>query len=365
MGSNRMINELQGGKQGERVIYFDLLRITAMIAVIVLHTAASGWYGKDVHSFVWRTFNVYDSLVRWGVPVFTMISGALFLSPAKQISIKTLYSQYILRLVLAFIAWSCFYAVFSLEAGDGIKDFLTMFIEGYYHMWFLFMLVGLYIIIPPLRRITASAEATKYFLVISLVFSFIIPAIMLAMKCVDSLYGSSLYDLTEQVYADVNFHFAIGYSFYFVLGYFLSAATLTRRQEWICYILGIVGFCLTTFLTKGISYYFYRPNGTFYENMTINVMMESVAVFVLFKCRISSLVKRERTVMLTRKLSKLSFGVYLIHPFFLELLGLFGIDTMSFNPVLSVPLIAAVVFFLSLVVSAVLNKLPVIGKYLV
>ena len=67
-------------KTNGRILYFDFLRIFATLAVMVLHVAAQNWYGTSVPSFEWQTFNFFDSIVRWGVPIFVMISGALFLN---------------------------------------------------------------------------------------------------------------------------------------------------------------------------------------------------------------------------------------------------------------------------------------------
>ncbi len=46
----------------ERVVYFDYLRVFAMLAVIVLHISTQGWETADVNSFQWNVLNVYDSL---------------------------------------------------------------------------------------------------------------------------------------------------------------------------------------------------------------------------------------------------------------------------------------------------------------
>lgn len=77
--------------KGNRVIYFDYLRIISVFAVIVLHISGQNWNGTDVSSFEWNVFNAFDSLTRWCVPVFVMISGALFLDkeqPLKSFSKK-------------------------------------------------------------------------------------------------------------------------------------------------------------------------------------------------------------------------------------------------------------------------------------
>ena len=83
-----------------RIDYFDYLRVVALTAVLVRHTASQNWYDIDVNGAVWRCFNVYCSLTQYCVPIFVMISGALFLG--KEIPVRQIYSKYVLRMAAAF-----------------------------------------------------------------------------------------------------------------------------------------------------------------------------------------------------------------------------------------------------------------------
>ena len=75
-----------------KIIAFDGLRILAAFAVVVLHTVAPLFL--DLYqSYDWNVANVYESLVRWSVPVFFMISGALFLNKRKGLNIGQLYNK--------------------------------------------------------------------------------------------------------------------------------------------------------------------------------------------------------------------------------------------------------------------------------
>ena len=75
------------------------------------HVAAYSFKEVDVNTFEWNAINVYSGLARFAVPIFVMISGALFLDPKKDIPIRKIYSKYILRIVIAFVFWSVVYAV--------------------------------------------------------------------------------------------------------------------------------------------------------------------------------------------------------------------------------------------------------------
>ena len=167
----------------ERIVYFDYLRVFATVAVVILHAAAQNWYFADPSGLDWNILNFYDSIVRWGVPAFIMISGALFLS--RDISIKALYSKNILRMFVSFFVWAAFYAfsnsliefafggVFSFSTKDVILNTLT----GNYHMWFIPMIIGLYMSVPILKEILKSKSTTKYFIVLSFIFAFVVPQI--------------------------------------------------------------------------------------------------------------------------------------------------------------------------------------------
>lgn len=64
----------------QRVACYDVLRVAATFAVVALHLSAQHWADTDIYSTAWQAFNLYDSLVRWTVPVFVMISGVFFLA---------------------------------------------------------------------------------------------------------------------------------------------------------------------------------------------------------------------------------------------------------------------------------------------
>lgn len=92
-----------------RVIYFDYLRVFSIFCVMIVHISVQYLY-MDVNTFEWQTFNAYDSIVRWTVPVLVMISGALFLD--RDIKIKTIYFKYVLRMAVAFTVWSSIYSIY-------------------------------------------------------------------------------------------------------------------------------------------------------------------------------------------------------------------------------------------------------------
>jgi surface polysaccharide O-acyltransferase-like enzyme len=148
------------------MIWVDKARIFAVIAVIVLHVSAIVVVGiKDFNDPQWWFGNIYDSMVRWCVPVFVMISGALLLSETKNESIFIFYKKRILRLLTPILFWSLFFTIWTYIQGFIQKNppsilFLVQNLllgKPYYHVWFLYMITGLYLVTPFLRVFVRQA----------------------------------------------------------------------------------------------------------------------------------------------------------------------------------------------------------------
>lgn len=344
----------------KRTEYFDYLRIIATAAVMILHISALNYLAVDISTSEWNVFNIYDSFVRWSVPVFVMISGALFLEGHQ--SAAHIYRKNILRIVTAFLFWSAIYTAYGCTREWGLHTVLIEFIKGNYHMWFLYMIIGLYMIVPILRKIVESEKLTSYYLILALIFSVLCPFIINILSFTVPEGASLMRDVLNKM----NFRIAVGYSGYFVLGYYLNKSRICRKAEAIIYSLGILGFLGTAALTVFASNYSGSANTIFYDYFSLTVLFESIAVFVFGKKHLSGLNLSFKAKMLLVNISKYSFGAYLVHAMVITVLDQhFGLDTLTFNPVISVPVIGLIVFVISFAISAVINRIPVLKKYIV
>ncbi len=217
-----------------RILYFDYLRVFAIVAVMTVHIAAMNWHAADVNGIDWQVFNFYDSISRWGVPIFVMISGALFLN-RDDIPVKTIYSKYILRLVIAYFVWSFIYYLFQGESivqqlvglvQPGKMARLLVILSGHYHLWFIPMLIGIYICLPVTKQIVKNNKIALYFLVISFIFWFLFPQIVLLIK---DFGGERLITITNSINNNLingtRMEFVKNYTFYFILGYEVNSKT--------------------------------------------------------------------------------------------------------------------------------------------
>lgn len=343
----------------KRTLYFDYLRVFATVSVIIVHIAAQNFYSTDVNGFGWQIFNFYDSLVRWGVPIFLMISGALFLN--KDIPLKLIYKKYIFRMVISYVVWS---AIYALLTGDTITDKIFAFLSGHYHMWFILMIIGIYMCLPIIKAIVENENILKYYLKISFIFSFLLPwAITLTNDFGNELL-IKIAQVINQILKNMNMHIVLGYIHYFILGYYLNKITLNKKQISTIYTLGILGFVTTIVFNSAIAVKTQTHSTIYYENFTINVFLESIAVFIWFKYK-----NYENNLYLNKlmqKLSKYSFGAYLVHVLVIKLLNFtLDLNTLSFNPLLSVILLSFIVTIISFAISSLLNNIPIIKKYIV
>ena len=350
----------------KRVIYFDILRVVAIFFVVAVHLSAQHWLDVDVSSRAWFAFNLYCTTGKWSVPIFVMISGALFLG--RDTPICTILKKNVLRMVYVFVFWSGCYALISLIFRHSPPfDVFSQFITGHYHLWFLYMIVGLYLLIPLLRPIVQSETLTRYFLLLSLVFTFLLP--QLALFC--TFVSPRISTLISTVIMFTYCYFPLGFTVYFVGGYYLSRRDFSRREEAVLYSVGILAFLFSIFAPVVHAKAQGAPSAVFYNYDSLNVLLTSVPIFVFAKQHLNLSSSREggdrqsKALAFIRKLSKYSFGVYLVHPMVIELLQHFGIDTFSCNAFFSVPLLAIFVFAASTAISALLNCVPIINKHFV
>ena len=160
----------------------------------------------------------------------------------------------------------------------------------------------------------------------------------------------------------MNLHIVVGYPFYFILGYYLNSISLNKKQRYCIYILGIIGSALTVILNSIVALKTQTYYANYYGYFTINVMLESIAIYTLFKYLHF---KNEHINNFIVVLSKYSFGAYLVHVLIIKILNWLGLNTLSFNPIFSVPIIGIIVFTLSFMASAICNKIPKLNKYIV
>lgn len=350
---------------GKRLVHYDLVRIIAMFAVIVVHTSGSFYRAvAPITSFDWQVSNAYSTSGKFSICIFMMVSGMLFLNPKKSITIKALFQKNILRIASGFIFWSALYALFGLWIKSMMNGFSYSYMHGFfidlvngnYHLWFCYMIIGVYIIVPFLRLITGDEHLMKYFLILSIIFVSTIPVLQL------------LPDIVSQpitiVVTQLRLNFVLGWVGIFILGYYLSYCNISKKAEIASYILGILSLILTIVLNGLLSIKYNQSYEGLYELTNINILLTAVAVFIFFRLHVSKVEFSERFQKLTLILSECTFGVYFIHVFIIIIFQQYALDKMLYNAVIAVPVLSAGVFVVSNIIIYFFRKIPIARDYL-
>ena len=338
-----------------RIIWLDNARIIATYAVIVLHVSAGIVVTKRVGTENWWTGNFFDSLVRWCVPVFIMISGALLLDPTKQENFLTFYKKRLSRLLIPSIFWSLFYVIWPFLKGVlswsnlSFISLVKQLVSGipYYHMWFIYMIWGLYLFTPFFRKIVTYS--TKQELVYFIWISFIIALI----NCIFIYFSFDKFKLFTPF---IDWFFL--YIPYFFVGYFIRKDNkkYSKIILWCIFLISVIltlGGCYVLAINQNLNRGLY-----FYDYLSITVIPMSISLMYVLKSFDYAIFN----VTLASQLSKFTLGIYFIHPVILEIISHIGCDVNMFHPILSIPLTACITFIISAGMVLLIYKIPYIRR---
>lgn len=338
----------------KRILAFDVMRVVAAFAVVWQHIGGQGW-PDSFPSSEWEARNVIVSFAQWSVPVFFMISGALFLSPDKPLDIKRLYRKNILRIVYAFLFWSAIYVIYTEGLGN-LKIAFVSVLKGPAPFWFLKSMIGIYIFVPVLKAIAENRQIFRYFVMVAVILTFVVSQLLDHI----GIFNAQRMILWNE-YLDTFGIKSLGVVTYFILGYYLYAYSFGKRVRYAIYVLGVLSFFLSAVGTHYFSDWMGRPFNLFYDDMHPFTLIEAVAIFLFIKnhadgCPLS--IRRNLIVV-----SNYSLGIYLVHPLIVTVLN----DQLAFNsstldPHYFPPIFATIVFILSFVVVRLVSFVPGLRK---
>lgn len=345
--------------KARRVAYLDCLRAVSAFFVVMIHVCAQRWTQVSPAELRWQALNFYDSIARFAVPVFFMITGAVFLDAENGPSLKRIYTRHLPRLAVIYIFWNIPYVLLQ---GGTPREMVTHFLYGHYQMWFIPAIMGGYIAVPIFRAIVRERRTTEYFLVLAAVITLIFP---LFENILPLFFAGSRGELVQTAihrYAALRLDVVSGHLIYLVLGYYLAVTEFSPRVRRLLYVAGLAGVAVTVVCTSLLSAYLGESETYLYDSLSPTTAIASTGIFVWFKHHV-----REDSPVAKALLwaSPCTLGVYLLHPFFLDtVLDPLGFDSLSFTPLLAVPLLTTAVFLCSFLTARVFRRIPYIGKYL-
>lgn len=332
-------------KNSQKTAYLDILRWLAISAVVMLHVV-SGIVDTIPEQMTAEQQNIYEmikNMMTVGVPIFLMISGSLFLNPEKEIRIVKILKRYVSRILLALFLFGVPYAVMELIAQENGFS-LGMVIRGFFltlsgntwaSMWYLYELTGLYLITPFIKLVInyGGKRVVEYGLILGFLFSSLFPF-------VEQVFG---------VHIGISYQLSGIYLFYYVLGHYLHQYS-TFNWKW-CISLFVIFECmiiLNRVMGFGMEVQYNSPI----------IVVASVLLFLTFR----NLEKGNAYFSAKRNLC---FGIYLVHPFFLNVFyKLFHITPLKIGYG-GIIVFWIIVFGLSFITSEIMQKIPVLRKYVV
>lgn len=316
--------------------WIDMLRIIACFFVVVSHCSDAFFVSKDPCDLLegWGI----GSIVRCSVPLFIMMSGVLLLPTP--LSMRGFYSKRLKRLAVPLVFWSMvlpflFYFYQNMSGGckfplldsstytfkSTIYKSFTFFLNFNYDttpLWYLYMLIGLYFIIPVLSTWikNVSRKEIKTFLKIWGITLFV-PYLEIASEAL----GFVGYPGNSHIFGvcDWNifgtFYYVSGFIGYLLLGYYLKNYPLqwSRKKTLLICIPSFVSGVLSTFFSFILAKQ-YMPQYISFAWLfnTFNVFLITFPVFVIFQK-----INIKPSVALSR-IASATFGIYLCHFFFIH-----------------------------------------------
>jgi surface polysaccharide O-acyltransferase-like enzyme len=347
----------QSGRK-EIIYWADLIRVVAIYLVVIVHVSGqlTNVWGKIPES-QWIIADIYGGIARVCVPLFFMISGYLLLPRSE--SLRVFYAKRMTKILIPFVVWSLLYlGWFCGNHPNTCTPTLTwdlLLVQGtYYHLWFLYSLISIYLILPVLRlMIKPDTNQTILWYLIGLWLIFQ-PLLAIANK---------FWNFSFKIHPPL----AAGFVCYFILGYLLGGLSLSRVRI----ILAGAVFVIATLVTILGTYLLTRAagqfDGFFYDFVSLTVILASGAAFLLLRGIFQMRpVVSPKILSFTRSLAVAAFGIYLVHIMVLEVLDswipFIHVNSFMGNAIWSIPLVSTIVFIISFLIVRILQKVPVLNS---
>jgi len=353
--------------ENNSIYWVHVIRVVAVIFVVLLHSSAQILQlNVAFASFDWWVGNLIDSSMRMCVPLLFMITGYLLLGKEERLGI--FFHKRFSRIAIPLLAWTAIYVVwlllieskdpspispFSEEISAAISNYFPLSLVGlllapaYYHLWFMYVLIGMYLCLPLLRPLVQNASQALlwYFIALWSLATFVFP----------SIKAAGFYNL-------IDLSMVSGSIGFLVLGYLLGRRPISRHlylAMWLVYPVSVAITAIGTWAVSSAE----GLNQVFYGNLP-NILLMVLSSFIIIRYiaetnRFFHLAWVKRGVL---RLSSCTFGIYLVHAIFFYILhkGLLGfsLNAVQGSALIFIPLTASVVYLCSFGLVILIKKLP-------
>lgn len=337
--------------QNKRIEFIDYLNIFCCLSVIALH--CNGCFWRFSYERYWITSVFIECFFYFAVPIFFMISGVNLIDYREKYDTITFLKKRLVKIFIPFLFWSVVWILITKQyRGKDLLDILEIIINTkvQHVYWFFIPLFSVYFSIPILSLIEKSRRkvAFSYIVGLSLIFVATLPLVCKLLK-INYNHG-----LTP--------HISSGYLIYVLVGYLLvNCYKLTMKERKIIYLCGVIGLLLRLLTVLFCSLEAGKIINVMGGYTVLPTVAYSTAVFIFFQYDFEKLIRLE--FLKQRNLTKIagySFGVYLLHMFFV--IGLPRVFHFSNHSIWWRTVGVLVVYGLCVISVMILKKIPFLRK---
>ena len=383
-----------------REVWIDWMRVAACFLVMVVHSTEPFYLGGDGTLVLTKEdafwVALFDSFARACVPVFVVASS--YLQFPVHYSTKEFFRRRAVRILVPFAVWTVVYALVYGEPVQNFKDLVLNFNYAAGHLWFVYMIVGLYLLMPLLSPWAEKVGRKELLCFLGLCFlTSFIPFVREAAIGTNAVcvYGPGGIPMQAKypLWGEASWNeFGIFYYFSGFIGYLLLGLYLRKfgsEMSWgrtlavvlPCFLTGFA-VCVVGFVKRVMEYSCcVFPTGGecsvaamwetpwFYN--TFSVALMTIGWVLLFR-KIRCDGRFYRRVVLP--ISKSSYGMYLCHMLALGLFATlyrrtFGIGSEGSLGIMTTPveiILTALSSYVTVAaVCVLLQKIPIVGKWVV
>lgn len=330
-----------------------------MLMTVMIHVSNVYIYGfSGIGKYEFLSAVIYNCISRVCVPLFFMISGMFLIKSQFD---KKKYFKRIIKFSCVLAVWSIVY--YLADNGFSFKDAGVTFVNSLFnadmtskHLWFMYAMIGISIALPFIRNMCANLTRWQENLFI---------ALWAVLSGLDVIYVP-LAQLVIKEEPRALYPIPIISAAYY-LGYFVCGHILYQRYKDVKLsknktALLIAGYILPTAISAAITYFVSVGSNRLFTAMTwyrsIFIIAASFSVFILVITNADKFKSR-----LILKISEYSFGIYLIHIIFLNIVKA-HYSIIDHNAIITIPVLTVVIYLVSLLCCFVLAKIPLIKKVL-
>lgn len=339
----------------ERDYSLDFLRVISMILVIFIHM--SNFYCRafgDISDISYMGATIFNGLARISVPIFFMISGALLIKGEHD---DKKYKKRILTYVLILLFWNLayyFWNVFYIkDTVFNIKDLVeSLFIPTKRHLWFMYAIIGIYIVLPFIQSMFKNMDDKLKKLYMYLWLGLCGGVYMITLLLGRSSTIDYPIPLIQNAY----------YLGYFIAGYIIyehinKLANKKTLKYWVIYIVSSVVIIGSTYI---LSMEFNKYYESMFAYRSIFMMLASISMFIIVVVNKDKILNKG-VIKVLNFVSPYSFGIYLTHVLFLNLLTE-NFNILKINSFIGIPVFSLLLTIVSLIFVYILKKLPLLKK---